>query len=83
MRLCLRYVEHSRKLKFISCFFAGINVIAVAVGNDIDINNLRKYVKSAEDLILPQNGAQLADLSIAKKAVQRACHFAGKSTFEY
>ena len=65
-----------------TCFcycFIGIDIVAIAVGTDIDANALRKFVKSSEDLIIPQSGT-LDDESTVKAAVERSCHFVGKST---
>ena len=61
------------------CILIGIEIIAVAVGKDIDINALRKFVKNAEDMILPLSGPAIGSFEIARSAAQKACKFVGKS----
>ena len=58
-----------------------MQVFAVAVGKDLDVNALRSFVKSADDLLLPTSGAELATMSLAKRVVGKLCNFVGRSTF--
>ena len=60
---------------------AGVKIIAVAVGRDIDVNALGKLTKSADDLIIPKTGTALAEAAIATSALAKACSFIEKSKF--
>ena len=69
-------------IKYINYFFCcliGIEIIAIAVGSDIDLNALRKFVKSSEDIIISLSGS-LDDMNTVNAAVERTCHFVGKGT---
>ena len=68
-------------LTVLQFFSAGVKIIAVAVGRDIDVNALGKLTKSTDDLIIPKTGAALAEAAIATAALTKACAFVEKSTF--